>query len=423
MHYLGTSLRLAFRNLFRHRGRFVLGAFVIGITSLLFVFASGQIGGVRQALDRGMTDSLTGHLQIKPRAAAQDFFDVSTGRRLELIDVEPLARLLARLRAHPAVEAASPRMSFGAVVGNGESSTPAMVIALDAREEARVLPDMAQVLPVLLTGVQAALVSPRLIEKTGVPLGQELLVLTETPSEVFNGRPFDVKGHAQSPVLIDEYLNAVVFTNLQRTRAMLYVEDVATDIVVRLRPEYAGRLEQSAREIESILDAQERETLKVYTFREVARSVGSVSNIATGMAAIQIGTVAFVMVVIVLILTRIGLHERRREIGCLMSLGMTRARLVQMFLLEVVLKVLISYGIGLALALALLAAIRHGGGIRANSLVEQYMNGGKVMVPVLDGTSVLLGLAAIVGVSLLATAASCWRAGSQDAVALLNTRE
>ncbi len=390
---------------------------------MLLVFATAQISGVKAALVRGMTDSLMGHLQIKPKTAALSFFDVSTGRRLELIEVDELSSVLKKVRALPAVEAASPRMSFGAVVGNGESSTPAMVIAVETQQEQRIIPDMAEVLPLLDTAVQAALVSPYLVEKSGVPLEEEILVLTETPSEVFNGRPYDIKGYARSPHLIDEFMNAVVFTNLERTRKMLYVESVATDIVVRIKPQYLDRLPEVVAQVREALSSDEREHLAVYTYREVAQVIGSVGSIATGMATVQVGVVIFVMLIVVLILTKISLHERRREIGTLMSLGMTRERLVRMFAAEVVLKVLIGYVLGFAVAMALLLGIRQTGGLKAETLVEQYMNGGKVLLPVLDLHSIVLGLMLVLGVSLLATLASCWQAANEDVVSLLRTKE
>ncbi len=389
----------------------------------MLVFATGQIGGVKEALVRGMTDSLVGHIQVKPREAPRDFFDVQTGRRISLIPADQLASVLAKIRTLPEVAAAAPRLRFGALVGNDEKSTPAMVMAIDPMDESRVSPDMAASLSLVSSGIQASLVSKHLVDKLSIPVGQELFVVTETPIEAYNGRPFDIKGYASSPVLIDEYMNMLVIANLDRCRKMLYVEDVATDIGVRVKPAYVGRLDDVIAHIETVLSPQERQYLGAYSYREVAQSVNSVGTIASSMAAIQVGVVMFVMLVIVLILTKMGLRERRQEIGSLIALGMTRGRLVRLFSYEVVIRVLIGYGIGFAIAAILLLSIRHSGGIAASSLVEQFMNGGKIMIPVLDGATIFFGLLVVLGVSLLTTFASCWRAASEDAVDLLNSTE
>lgn len=416
-------LQLAYRNIFRHRGRFLLGTFVIAVASLLLVFATGQIGGVKQALVRGMTDSLTGHIQIKPKDAPRDFFDASSGRRMHLIEPGQLSRVLTAVRGIDAVAAATPRLRFSALIGNGESSTPALIMAVDPVSEPLVTPDLAPILSKLASNPQAALVSQYLTRKSGISIGEEILVLTETPSEVFNGRPYDIVGFAESPILIDEYMNAMFLVNISRARKMIYVEDVATEIALRLKPGREKELEQVMAQIGAALAPEDAAYLGVYSYGEVAKAVGSVGNIATGMAAIQVGAVMFVMLIIVLIITKMGLHERQAEIGTLMSLGMTRTRLVSLFMSEVVIKVLIGYGVGFVLAILMLTGIRASGGLRASTVVEQYMNGGKIMVPVIDSGNVLAGFAVVIAASLLTTLISCWKAGGQDAVALLSSKK
>jgi|GEM_PF-3045632 len=416
-------IQLALRNSLRNRGRLLLSTFAIAVASMLLVYATGQIGGVRQALVRGMTDSLTGHLLVKPKEAPREFFDASSGRRMHLIDAAQLQDVLARLRALEAVEAAAPRLRFSALIGNGEDSTPALIMAVDPAAEAKVTTDLAAILPTLAKHPQGALVSRHLVEKTGIAVGNEILVLTETPSEVFNGRPYDIKGHADSPVLIDEYMNAMFLVNIDRARKMIYVDDVATEIAVRVRPEWRDRLDDVQRHIAAALSPAERDYLGVYTYAEVASAVGSVGRIATGIAAIQVGTVLFIMLIIVLIITRMGLHERRTEIGMLMSLGMTRARLAGLFLAEVVFKVVVGYGIGLAIAMLMLAGLREAGGMRAATLVEQYMNGGKIMMPVIDPFHIAAGFVLVTAAAVAVTFISCWKAGAQDAVELLAARK
>ena len=415
-------IQLGLRNAFRHKGRFLLGSFVIGITSLLLVFATAQIVGVKHAMARGMTDSLTGHLSVKPKTAPRDFFDPSTGRRLELIQSDELGPLLAKLSALDVVEGASPRLRFGALVGDGENSTPGIVIAVDPNTEPTVTPDIADLMPALKASSQAALVSDHLMQKTRLRIGDEVLLLTETPSEVFNGRPYDIKGVAVSPRLIDEYMKTVVIVNIATTRRMLYVDDVATDIAIRLKPEYAGeRMTEAVARISAALTEREREVLGVYRYNEVVDSIDSVGKIATGMATIQIGTVMFVMLTIVLIITRMGLYERRTEIGTLISLGMSRARLTWMFLIEVVVKVVIGYTGGVLIALFMLYGIERSGGLKAKTSVEQYMNGGKILLPVIDAGNIFIGFCVVLAISLLVTLRSCWKAGAEDAVSLLST--
>ena len=86
-------LKLALRNLTRNRGRLALNVGLVVIASSLLVFAVGQIGGVKQTLRQSVTDTLTGHLQVKPRQAPVDFFQhfVQVGDALSLAQQIKLA--------------------------------------------------------------------------------------------------------------------------------------------------------------------------------------------------------------------------------------------------------------------------------------------------------------------------------------------
>jgi putative ABC transport system permease protein len=414
--------QLGFRNVFRHRGRFFLGTFIVAIASLLLVYATGQIGGVNQALVRGVTDTLTGQAQIKLKAAPRDFFEYPSARHLAAIEPAALERLLAKVRALDIVAAASPRMRFGALIGDQQRSTPALVIGVDPATEGAVTPDLGTILAPLSSST-AALVSEYLVRKSGIPVGGELLVFADTPLDSFSARPYTIAGHAKSPVLIDEFMNGVVLVNLASARKLLYVDASATEIAIRFKPGQERDLAAAVAKVEALLDPDERNYLGVYPYTEVAKSVKNIGTIATSMGSIQVGAVMFVMLVIVLMITKMGLYERRAEIGTLMSIGMTRTRLMGLFVVEIVIKMVIGYGVGFAIAILLLLGVRHQGGIRSATAIEQYMYGGKIMMPVIDLENMAIGFVLVLAAALLTTLVSCWKAGNEDVVVLLNSHK
>lgn len=415
-------IQLGFKNVFRHRGRFFLGTFIVAIASLLLVYATGQIGGVNQALVRGVTDTLTGQAQIKLKAAPRDFFEYPSARHLAAIEPAALASLLAKVRALDIVEAASPRMRFGALIGDQQRSTPALVIGVDPATEGAVTPDLGTILAPLSSST-AALVSEYLVKKSGIAVGGEVLVFADTPLDSFSARPYTIAGHAKSPVLIDEFMNGVVLVNLASARKLLYVDASATEIAIRFKPGQERNLAAAVARVEALLDPDERKYLGVYPYTEVAKSVKNIGTIATSMGSIQVGAVMFVMLVIVLMITKMGLYERRAEIGTLMSIGMTRTRLMGLFVVEIVIKMVIGYGVGFAIAILLLMGVRHQGGIRSATAIEQYMYGGKIMMPVIDLENMAIGFVLVLAAALLTTLVSCWKAGNEDVVVLLNSHK
>lgn len=413
---------LALRNVVRNKSRFILSAFVVTFASMMLVFSTSQIAGVKKSLERGMIDTLTGHIMLKHKDTPQDFFDLSTGLRLNLIEPDALANMMAKLEALEEVEAVAPRISLAALVGDGENSTPAYVIAIDPARDAKVIKDMADLLPKLSSNVQAALVSPYLIKKTGLPVGNEILVTTPTPLEVLNGRPYDIVDELVSPHLIDEYTNMIMFITIERARQMIYVEDVASEIVVRIKPEYLNELPEAVKKIQAQLSPQERDYMRVYSYHDVAKSIKSIGNIATGMASIQLGAILFVMLIIVAIVTKMSIVERYSEIGTLMAIGMTQARITGLLVGEVIIKIIFGYALGLIIALFMLQGIKRAGGIQAANLVEQYMNGGKILLPVIDPANIALGLIIVLFSGVAVTFYGCWRAADHSAIQLINSK-
>ena len=413
---------LALRNVLRNKGRFFLSAFVVTFASMMLVFSTSQIAGVKKSLERGMIDTLTGHVMLKHKDTPQDFFDLSTGLRLNLIEPAALADIMAKIEALEEIEAVAPRISLAALVGDGENSTPAYVIAVDPEREAKVTKDMAELLPKLGSNLQAALISPNLIKKTGLPVGEEILVTTPTPLEVLNGRPYDIVDELISPHLIDEYTNMIMFITIERARQMIYVEDVASEIVVRVKPEYLEELPKVVEKIQAQLSPEELAYIRVYSYSDVAKSIKNIGNIATGMASIQLGAILFVMLIIVAIITKMSIVERYSEIGTLMAIGMTQLKITGLLISEVILKIIFGYTLGLLIALFMLQGIKRSGGIRATNLVEQYMNGGKILLPVIDPLNIAFGLVIVLTSGLAVTFYGCWRAGDQSAIQLINSK-
>jgi len=413
---------LAFRNVFRNRWRFILSTFVVAVTSLLLVYATAQISGVSNTLSKGMIDTLTGHIQIKPKAAPIDLFDNPSSRRLELIGQQDLDEIVKTLQSIEGVEASAPRIRFGSLIGDDERSVPALVMAVDLAQEGRVAPDLGGLLGPLAKG-GSALVSKYLADKLKKDVDAEILVLADTSKDTVNAGLYRIAGFAVAPVLIDEFMNSLFVVDIESARKILYLDGGATEIAVRLKPGYEAQIKRVIADIEARLSPAQRGYLAVYAYTDVAKSVGNIAGIATGIGVIQVGVIMLVMLVIILIVTKMGLHERRVEIGTLISIGMTRARLVSLFISEVIIKILIGYGAGLVLALLALQGVREGGGVRAQTQVEQYLYGGKIMYPIVDSEKILLGFLLVMGAALLTTAATCWKASGEEVVQLLSGKK
>ena len=414
---------LSVRNLFRHRWRFVINILVVMVASCLLVIALGQIGGISRTLTQSVTNTLTGHLVIKPQIAPVDFFQFTSSKKLPLIATDQVPQVMNRLRDLPYVSAVSERVRFGSLIGDDNTSEPAMIIGVNPDTEASVCTDLTDIVSLLDNG-ENAVISRYLSKKTRLDKGQSIVVFSETPNDSFNAFEYTLADIVKTPVLIDEFINNVFFINIDTAHELLYLNGEATEIVVRVKPEY-----QTKEAIIALRDQLNREfatqfpDLQTYAYFDVETSIENISVISTGLGVIQVGTIILVMLVTILILTSITLHERRFEIGTLMSIGMTPGKLTSMFMMEVFLKLLIGYVAGFVVGVLILSGINLSGGIQASSQVDQYIYGGKVMFPIINVGGSLLGGVLIISAAMLLTWSTCHKAGRQNLVSLLSNKK
>ena len=111
----------------------------------------GQIGGTKKTLRESVTNTLTGHLIIKPTIAPVDFFQFTSSRKLPLIPSDAVQDLLTSLSSNNSFEGVSERLRFGSLIGDDDSSTGAMVLAVNPETEAQVCPDLADIVKPLAT--------------------------------------------------------------------------------------------------------------------------------------------------------------------------------------------------------------------------------------------------------------------------------
>lgn len=413
---------LSIRNAFRHRGRLLLTMSIVMVASLLLVIAVGQIGGINRTLTNSVTDTLTGHINIKPQSAPVAFFEFASPKRLELIRAEDVEDVIARVSALPMVEAATPRIKFGSLIGNDEKSIPAMIIGVDPGREGKVCTDLVNIVKPLQNSANAVLAS-YLANRVGIQKGENILVFSETADDSFNAAEFKIDSTIDTPVLIDEFINSVFLVDIQTVRDLLYLDQSASEISIRLKPGYTTNLAAARDAINQALTPAQQAYLKTYTYQEVEQSIEGISGIAAGMGTIQVGTIMLIMLVTVLIITSITLHERRFEIGALMSIGMSPAKLTAMFVMEVGIKVVLGYVLGAILGFLILQGINFSGGIKAANQIDQYIYGGKVMFPIIDYANIALGMVLVVSIALLITLGTCIKASRQDIVGLLNSKK
>jgi ABC-type lipoprotein release transport system permease subunit len=125
-------LRLAWRNIWRHRRRTVIIVLAMGLSLALMMFYDGLIDGFNQAIAGNAVRVLGGNIQVH---AAGYRAKVDSNPLLPLTDE---ATVIKAALAQPDVIAAARRIQTGGLVSNREGAFPLNIIGIDPEAEASV---------------------------------------------------------------------------------------------------------------------------------------------------------------------------------------------------------------------------------------------------------------------------------------------
>lgn len=335
---IGSTTRVAWRSLGRNRKRTALALAAIAIAQMSVLMVDGLMNGMVESTASALTGPLVGHVQAHaPEWREQQAPDLVIDR---------LDERLARVRGTRGVEQAYARIYAPALVAREVDGHAAMIIGLDVELESAPgglldgLPRAAR------PRDRTVLVGAGLAEEMEIEVGDELAVLGQASDGSMANDLVTVGGLLSTPVdLINRQGIVMPLAAAQDTFAM---PDMAHEITIR------GASSETAPALAAAVGA-ELDDLEVLPWRELAPEISAILDIA--------GYYGIVVLFIVFIAAAAGVantmlmatFERRRELGMLLSLGTTPARLVRMIVTEAVILgltgVLIGSVVGAALVL------------------------------------------------------------------------
>jgi putative ABC transport system permease protein len=375
-------IRIALLSLVEHRRRFaLLGTAVTTVTALL-VLLNGLSNGVRRTLvDTAITLS-TGHLNVG------GFYKVTSGQAGPVVvEYEKVREVVAK--ALPETEYSVERgRGWGKLVSDTDSQQVG-IAGLDIDRETdfnRVLrlqsgklEDLKQRGGTLIFASQA--------KKLGLQTGDAFTISADTTRGVANTMDGHVVAVAEDVGLLSQWN---VFVSNESLRELLQVKaDVTGAIQIHLKREYVSQLAPLAARLRTALeeagyrlmdpDARpfwmkfENVTRQDWTGQklDVTSWEDELSFMMWTLSAIDGLTFVLMVILIAIVITGImntmwiAIRERTREIGTLRAMGMQRAGVARLFLLE-------SFLLGLFGALA---------GIVVGPLIAWGVNAAQIHVP------------------------------------------
>jgi putative ABC transport system permease protein len=345
MNWTGSTMRMAWRNLWRNRRRTALALAAIGLSVTLVLAYTSILRAYGQWIVETITGPMLGHVQAHAPLWRKDRLMERTLRGVEAMLVE--------LRSDPDVASATARIYAPALAAREEEGFAVVVMGIDSRAEsgaARLLTDVVEPLR-----EREALIGRQLAELMNVRVGDEVAVVGQGVDGSLANDLFMVKAVVTTSV--DLVNRQGILIELSDAQALFAMPDEAHEIVIHARrPEMASALSRR------LAGASGFAGVEVLDWQALAPEMVTLVRI-TDLAGLLVLLLVFIAAAAGVANTMVmATFERTREFGMLLALGTHPSRLVRLVIAE-------SIALGVVGALAgsligiLLVAITHRTGI------------------------------------------------------------
>ena len=334
-------LRLAWRNIWRHRRRTVIIVGAMGLSLALMMWYDGMIDGFNQAIYGNAIRVLGGNIQIH-----------AAGYRAK-IDSNPLLPLaddsavIQAALSHPNVIAAAPRIITGGLATSPEGAFSISIIGIDpdAEKPVSLIAQHISAGTWLSAGDQdSILVGKALADAMGIQVGDRFTLVGSDVHKQNRQRTMTVAGIYDIGITATEKTNAYI--SLAEAQNLYGLPNQATEVDLTLKK--LGEEPSVIAALAPALPGYEVESWdKNYPdLKNAIDRKGAVMNVF-GVIIIAIAGIG------ILNLLLMAIYERTREIGLLGAMGLKPRQIATLFILEGTMIGVVGVLAGVVLGLAL----------------------------------------------------------------------
>lgn len=315
-------LRLAWRNIWRHRRRTLLVFLSIGLGMTFMMFYDGFVAGFEQAIYANAVKVLGGNIQIHAEGYRQDM------DTMPLLPVPDDARLMEAALGQPGVMAASRRINTGGLATSREGAFSVQIIGIEPEAE----------LPVNLAAQNISagryltaddrdmvFIGKGLADVMGVTVGDRFTLVGRADHNQMRQRSMTVAGIYDLGMRDIE--KRMVYISLAEAQDLYGLTGQSTEVAISL--EKLGTEAPVMAALEGITPGVEIDSWK-NNFPELFSAMES-KNMVMDLFSIIILMIAGIGIMNQLMM---AVYERTREIGLMGSLGMKPRQISNLFLLE-----------------------------------------------------------------------------------------
>ena len=406
-------LRLAFRNLLRHRRRTGLTIAALAFGIALMVLGQAWTDAMERAVVDPAKNATLGHIQIyRSDAAADETGEISfimPQNNYRLIH-NPVGLIDDAKRIDPRIESGIARLMVGALLSFKDTTMDGVLIGIDPAARASTYPGLAVVEGRhFKPGERGVLINRGVARRLGIRPGDDLVALGTTSDGRLNGTKLRVTG-VYTIKGLEAYEWGSCFADLALVQDILDVPDQAGLVVLRVKD--AGREADAVRDSLNQAFRRKGTNATAFTWEEMGGPFIGGMLVTRFIASIMNFVMGIIVAAGVLNTVLMATFERTREMGTMRAMGARKTDVLSVFLSE-------GFLLGLfgATMVALLGALTilffSHYGIPAFSEAQKYTYGGDRLFPMLKLIDVVRPPAIMLAVSVLAALIPSFTAARQ----------
>jgi len=342
-------LRLAWRNIWRHRRRTIIIVGAMGLALAMMMMYDGLVDGFNNAIYGNAIRVLGGNIQIH-----------AAGYR-EKVDSNPLIPLpndeavVQAALANPDVIAAARRIETGGLMSSREGAFSISIIGIE--------PDAEEPVSLIYENIvdgrwlkaddqDMVLIGRGLAEVTGVQVNDRITMVGSDAHKQNRQRTMTVIGIYD--IGMPSIEKQTVYISLAEAQSLFNLRDQSTEVQVTLND-----IGQEGRVVEALVPAMPGYEVESWdkNYPEIAMALTS-KNFVMDIFSVVIEVIAGIGVLNLLLM---AVFERTREIGLLGAMGLKPRQIATLFILEGTMIGVVGVIVGVALGIAFNASFQQVG--------------------------------------------------------------
>ena len=317
--------KLAWKNIFRQPTRSIITITSILLGILLTMVGGSMTDGSHISMIQSILDLSTGEMQIQHK----DYHGNPSFDNFIFVDYHKIINNVKD--KYPALKVA-PRVTFDGLISNRDS-IGAQIIAINPESEKSVSKIVKNIISgEFLSGKgNEILVGKKMLQLLNIKLGDEVVVLSQAYMGNMAVDLFTVKGVFD---LHQDEANAyLVYTNLSAAQKFLMIDGISS-IVVKADIE---RVTYYTKELKKMLPSG----LVVLPWDTLLPDLKQIISLDSAFGILFFIILMIILAVGVMETIILNIHERIREIGVLLAVGMKRTQIIMLFLYEGIIMVIV----------------------------------------------------------------------------------